>query len=231
MKSFLLFQNTTKYLLRIFVRLNRLTKLQIKCPTCCFHLGASVDDESTLGNYNVIFEDVAIINSSIGAHTYIQRNSVITNADIGKFCSIAMGVSVGLAQHPTNFVSTHPAFFWGTKLIAKTYSRSEFSPFKRTTIGHDVWIGQNALIMSGVNIGTGAIIGAGAVVTKDVPDYAIVGGVPAKIIKYRFDEKIISSLLKTKWWDMPEDWFEKNHEYFIDPNQLINFINNSTSKN
>jgi len=86
--------------------------------------------------------------------------------------------------------------------------------YQKVIIENDVWIGANSVIMPGVKVGNGAIIGANAVVTKDVPDYAIVGGVPAKIIKYRFDEKTISSLLELKWWDLDKAIIKENIELF-----------------
>jgi len=151
----------------------------------------------------------------------VQRNSIVNNAELGTFCSIAMGVTIGLGQHPTDYVSSHPAFYSRTQPIAKTFSKKNiFEPFKKTVTGHDVWIGQNALIMDGVNIGTGAIIAAGAVVTKDVPEYAIVAGVPAKIIRYRFDEDLRQKLTHTKWWDKPEDWLQKNYTLFSNPRKF-----------
>ena len=199
-----------------------LTRLQKRYPTCIFHQGSCVDNKSNLGRYNVVFSNVSVMNSRIGDHTFIQRNSIINNAELGKFCSIAMGVNIGLGQHPTEFVSSHPAFYSVSQPLAKTYSeKNSFEPFRQTIIGHDVWIGQNVLIMDGVNIGTGAIIAAGAVVTKDVPEYAIVAGVPAKFIRYRFDEDLRQKIIQTKWWDKPEDWLQKNHSLFSDPVKLI----------
>jgi chloramphenicol O-acetyltransferase type B len=96
---------------------------------------------------------------------------------------------------------------------------------KKTFISHDVWIGQNTIIMSGLQIGVGAVIGAGAVVTRDVPAYAVVGGVPAQIIKYKFDEKLQNDLLESKWWDMSEEWMENNFSLFQDPLKLLECLN------
>ena len=96
--------------------------------------------------------------------------------------------------------------------MKKNFARNEFEIFKRTTIGNDVWIGYEAVILAGVTIGDGAIIGTRAVVTKDVPPYTIVGGVPAKVIRKRFSDDVISALLKTKWWDWPADKIAKNIE-------------------
>jgi acetyltransferase-like isoleucine patch superfamily enzyme len=136
-----------------------------------------------------------------------------------------MNVSVGLAQHATTYVSSHPAFYLLNTPLVKTFSRKDiFFTTARTIIGHDVWIGQNAMIMSGVKIGTGAIIGAGCVVTKNVPEYAIVTGIPAKINKFRFNENIREALAKTEWWNMPDEWLEKNCILFSDPVKLIGFF-------
>jgi acetyltransferase-like isoleucine patch superfamily enzyme len=204
-----------------------LTRFQKKYPNCHFYPGCIVDEASVLGSYNVIFNNTSIVNSVLGDHTFVQRNSMIVNANLGKFCSLAMGVHIGLAQHAITHVSSHPAFYLLNTPLVKTFSKTDlFSTTARTSIGHDVWIGQNAMIMSGVKVGTGAIIGAGCVVTKDIPEYAIVTGVPAKIAKFRFNEIIRSELLKTEWWSMPDEWLERNYLLFSDPLRLISFFKN-----
>ena len=178
-----------------------ISRLQRRFPTCIFYPGAAVDERSILGKYNVIFSNATVNNSKIGDHTFIQRNSNLNHSIIGKFCSIAQGVTVGLGQHPTGSVSTHPAFYSKTQPLAKSYSQKDiFEPFRQTIIGHDVWIGQNSLVTDGVRVNTGAIIAAGAVVTKDIPEYAIAAGVPAKVIKFRFDTHIREKILETRWW-------------------------------
>ena len=199
-----------------------LTKLQAKYPTCQFYPGAVVDRESVLGDYIVVFNNSTIFESTIGDHTYIQRNSLIHMSELGKYCSIAMNVIIGTGQHPTDQVSTHPAFYSIDQPIAKTFSKeTSFLAVKKTTIGNDVWIGQNAVIMDGINIETGAIIAAGAVVTKDVPSYAIVGGVPAKIIKYRFGEETRNRLMELEWWNKSDEWLTEYCIEFGNPSKFL----------
>jgi virginiamycin A acetyltransferase len=203
-------------------------RLRAKHPSSRFHPGVMVDNISILGNFNVLFRNVVVLDSSLGDHTFIQENALIVKASIGKFCSIAAGANIGMGQHPLHFVSTHPAFYSASQPLAKTYAHKElFAPFQKTHIGHDVWIGRNAMIKDGVSIGTGAVIAAGAVVTHDVPEYAIVAGVPARIIKYRFDEETRKNLIETRWWDMPEQWLKKHAPLFADP---IQFIRSRASK-
>lgn len=197
-------------------------RLQKKYPTCIFYSGINVDAASTLGKNIVLFRNTVVLNSSINDHTFVQENSLIHTAEIGKFCSIAMGVNVGMGQHPIDHVSTHPAFYSATQPVAKTYCKQDiFSPFQKTRIGHDVWIGRNALIKDGVTIGNGAVVAAGAVVTHDVPDYSVVAGVPAQVIKYRFDEETRHKLIEIRWWDMPEHWLQEHAPLFSHPAQLI----------
>jgi acetyltransferase-like isoleucine patch superfamily enzyme len=187
-----------------------------------FYPHAIVDKKTTLGKHVVIFSDVTVTNSKIGDHTFIQRNSNVNHAVIGKFCSIAMGVNIGLGQHPTGSVSTHPAFYSNTQPLAKTFSEKDnFEPFRQTIIGHDVWIGQNAMIMDGIKVGTGAVIAAGSVVTKDIESYAITGGIPAKTIRYRFREKIRNRLLSSKWWNMTNEMLADKYHLFSDPELFL----------
>lgn len=139
---------------------------------------------------------------SIGAHSYIRSKSeAYGQVTIGRYCSIANGVIIGLDknQHPLNWLTS--ALFNAD--LERKYQSS--LPLLETKIGHDCWIGRDAIIMSGVEIGTGAIIGARAVVTQNVPAYAIVVGTPAKVLKYRFVSHIIEKLLNSSWWNLATD--------------------------
>lgn len=151
-----------------------------------------------------IMQNQIDINVDIGKHTYVCPGTrIFQNTSIGKFCSIATDVTIGASAHPTDFLSTHP--FQYCSLYLGNEEKYTFETFPKTVIGNDVWIGCHAIIKCGVKIGDGAIIGSGAVITKDIPPYAIVVGVPGKILRYRFNEEIRKKLQGLQWWNFPED--------------------------
>jgi acetyltransferase-like isoleucine patch superfamily enzyme len=175
-------------------------------------LGTGVSlSEYQFGNHNYVGNGVSLESTSLGDHTYINANSTLRYCKIGKFCSIGSNVKAGLGIHPTHMISTHPSFYSKNKDFKTFSDQNYFQEYKTITIGNDVWIGENAIIMGGLTIGDGAIIAAGALVTKDVEPYQVVGGIPAKHMKFRFSQKIIEDILNTRWWDLEEEWFEKNH--------------------
>lgn len=196
--------------------------LQSTHSTCRFYDGVYVDKATKIAKNVVIFNNCIVINSEIGKHTFLQKNCRVTHARIGSFCSIAAGVVIGLGRHPLEYVSTHPAFYSNKQPLTRSFCKTDsIEVFKTTIIGHDVWIGENALIKDGVNIGIGSVIGAGAVVTKDVLPYSIVAGVPAKIIKYRFDELTRERLIKSNWWNLPDAVIEKLSCLFFEPDKFL----------
>lgn len=176
--------------------------------------------------YNTIGKDARVNNVIIGYASGISSGSEFVDTMIGRYSALAPGVKVVRGQHPTSlFVSIHPAFYSLKKQYGFTYiDKQKFNEFRyvdenkkySVKIGNDVWISSNVTLLEGINIGDGAIVAAGAVVTKDVPPYSIVGGVPAKVIRYRFSEDDISFLQKIEWWNKDRAWIRKYSNYFED---------------
>lgn len=177
-----------------------------------------------LEKYTQINRSNIIESTKIGAYSYTGMNTVIKHASIGKFCSISWGVSISGGIHNYNLISPHP--FIHLKSFGLVESGEEIEK-KKIIIGNDVWIGANATILPGIEIGNGAIIGAGSVVTKNVPDYAIAVGNPANVIKYRFCDEKIKLLKELCWWELPENIIKENIELFkhdFDLNDLKKLI-------
>lgn len=146
----------------------------------------------------------------IGRHTYIQRGSEVLAARIGNFCSIGTNCHIGMFEHPIENISTSSRLY--LRLLNDNVFYNDIPA--PTMIGNDVWIGSNSTILGGVTVGDGSVIAAGAVVTRDVPPYAVVGGVPAKIIKYRFEPEKVQKLLDIKWWNWEDDKIIRNKTLF-----------------
>lgn len=158
----------------------------------------------------------------IGDYSYIARDSSISHCTIGKFCSIGPHFCCGLGIHPTSGVSTSPMFYSTARQNGISLSEEDkMQESLPTTIGNDVFIGANVTVLDGVKIGDGVVIGAGAVVTKDVPPYAIAVGVPARVVKYRFDESVIQRLQRKEWWNGPEEEFKRVERYFWDMERFL----------
>ena len=184
---------------------------KIKCNICTRKISEKqiqgIEEYELIGKSCIFADPETLIH--IGKYTYIN-SGFIYSCWIGKFCSIGHNVSIGPGEHWVDRVSTFPV----NNIVCGVKDPSEFKPGKITKIGNDVWIGNNAVILQGKTVGDGAIVAAGAVVTKDVPPYAIVAGVPARIIKYRFDNETIEKLLQLGWWDKDIIWIKENIALF-----------------
>jgi len=164
----------------------------------------SIRKNCIISYHSKIYPFSIITNSNIDSFTYVSYFCKINNTTIGKFCSIARNVKMGLGKHPTTFISTSPIFYSSQNpLKINITNKRLYNDFEPIVIGNDVWIGTNVIIMDGVIIGDGSIIGANSVVTKNIEPYTIVGGVPAKEIKKRFEPEVTEKLIKLKWWDYP----------------------------
>jgi acetyltransferase-like isoleucine patch superfamily enzyme len=203
------------YISRLFFR--------IKFPASLIHNGVHLNKFSDLKPYSVLFDNVSFINSRLGAYSYVQSASSIFNAEIGKFCSIASEVRIGLANHPIHMVSCSPIFYDNKQPLPKFMTdKQTFSQLiPRTIIESDVWIGHGVIIKAGVTIGIGSIIGAGSVVTKDVPPYTIAAGNPCKKIRTRFKEGIIKRLINSKWWELEDEELKLITPFFTDPELFL----------
>ncbi len=184
----------------------RRLQLTRKLPSFRAPLLSYVDAGSSFAGFNRLSIGTIIVNSNIGRCTYIGGGRV-QSCDMGGFCSVGARTRIGgLGRHPTNWISTHPAFYSPLAQAGITFcDKSHFAENHRVSVGNDVWIGAGAMVLDGVRIGDGAVIAAGAVVTRDVEPYAIVGGVPARVIRHRFDAETIELLLELRWWDWPLD--------------------------
>ncbi len=167
------------------------------------HLSATLR-EVTVGARCEILQNTAIEYSSLGDASYIGPNCMVGDAVIGKFCAIAAAVRIGAPNHPMDRPSLHRFTYCPEYYSAEATRDAGFFADRhadRVTIGNDVWIGHGVIVLPGVTVGDGAVLAAGAVVTKDVPPYMIVGGVPAKPIRPRFPTEIATRLQRMAWWD------------------------------
>ena len=173
--------------------------------TTGYSLVRSEQSHCTLGRHTQLDAPYILHHVAMGDYSYLSRNALVANTTIGKFCSIGPNLCCGQGLHPTTGISTHPMFYSPAMQNGVTLSpKSQFTETKHTTIGNAGYIGANVFILDGVVIGDGAVVGAGAVVTRDVPPYAVAVGVPARVVKYRFDPETIQKLLRRQWWNDPD---------------------------
>lgn len=177
---------------------------------------------SNLSNNVIIDRNNYIDNSKIGAFSYTGKNTHIIHSNIGKYTSISWNVSIGGANHDYKRMTQHSFLYNESSRLRPQNEEIAYNRFNNNMkIKNDVWIATGAVITRGITIGDGAVIGANAVVTKDIPPYAIAVGNPAKIIKYRFNPKIIDLMLKLKWWDWDIEKIKKNYNLLSQEPDII----------
>jgi len=176
--------------------------------------GVNLDQATVLEAPVRIEGNTHVHESRIGCYSYIGEGSFVSGADIGRFCSGARGLTLGASGHHLDRATTHTF-----PLLPDDGGFVDHPGLsvERLHIGHDVWIGCNAIILSGLTVGNGAVIAAGAVVTRDVPDYTIVAGVPARTIRLRCSESLASRLSALAWWEWPRDVLQENIGLFQEP--------------
>lgn len=204
----------------------RLESIKKENPTC--RIESTLLNDSRLGQYVGIGQGVELTHCSVDDYSYVANDTKLELVIVGKFCSIGPQCKVGLDRHPKSFVSTHPIFHAkenesSVKMVRRN-DVFDVSP-KATRIWHDVWFGTNVVLPGGIEIGTGAIIAAGAVVVKDIPPYAIAGGNPARVIRYRFPESQIDDILQSRWWEWSFSEIEKNVDSFQNIEKFKEFLN------
>ena len=173
---------------------------------------SSVLRDCVLGQFTDVAERCLLAECAVGDYSYIERHVEAIYTDIGKFCAIAADARINALSHPIDRISQHKITYRPNEYFLYAKVDKDFREARkaaRVTIGHDVWIGHGAIIMPGLSIGHGALVAAGAVVTKSVEAYAIVAGVPAKRIKWRFKKSIRARIIRLAWWDWPHDQLAK----------------------
>ncbi|SON55310.1 Virginiamycin A acetyltransferase [Hartmannibacter diazotrophicus] len=166
--------------------------------------GTSSIESSTLGRFTEVSEHCRLSETVLGDYSYLMQGCAVWCATIGKFANIASSVRINAPNHPVDRATLHHFTYRAGDYFDDAEDEEGFFDWRRShavTIGHDVWIGHGATILSGVTIGDGAVVGAGAVVSRDVEPYTIVGGVPAKVIRRRFDEETARRMQMLAWWD------------------------------
>lgn len=169
-----------------------------------------------------------LVNVVMDKYSDVGYDCTIVNTKIGAFCSLGANITIGGASHTIDWVSTSPVFNKNKDHLPKKFSNHEFDYQIRTSIGNDVWIADKVLVKAGVTIGDGVVVGMGSVVTRDIPPYEIWAGNPAKFIKKRFEDEVVSELIKIRWWDWEDDKISKYAFLFNDISSFVKTYNDDT---
>lgn len=193
----------------------RRLRAQLSHPGCRVRTG-HIGRHVTLGRCSSVLDGAQLGNNvQIGEYSYVNYGTIISSGAIGRFTSIGPNCMIGLPEHPIDFLSTSPLTYGSNNVLGLRCCWDDYQ--RPPSIGNDVWVGGMCFISQGVEIGDGAVIAAGAVVTKNVSPYEIVGGVPARHIRFRFDEALVKKLLAAPWWEVPVEELEAAHGLFGSP--------------
>jgi acetyltransferase-like isoleucine patch superfamily enzyme len=218
-------------MLHFVKKILKLLYFRLKYPKVHIGRGVDISLDSSFGKYVKIYEDSSLNSCQVESFTYIGNNCHLSRTTIGSFVSIGPDLIAGLGSHPTNYFSTYPGFYSndvsGSFWFGLNHEYKSIEN-KRVIIESDVWIGARVIILGGVKIGVGAIVAAGSVVTKDVLPYCVVGGVPAKQMKFRFTEDIISKLIQTNWWQSSEEELMEYAKYSDNITEFLRYCNKSS---
>lgn len=177
-----------------------------------------------LGSYTEVAGHASMVDCELGDYSYVMEHCDIIHTDIGKFANIASGVRINPGNHPVEWVSQHH-FLYRCRLYGFAEEDREsffyWRSLQRATIGHDTWIGHRAIILPGITIGNGAVVGAGSVVSSNVPPYAIVAGVPAKILRFRFPKAIRQAIENIGWWNWDHETIRERLDDFYDIRRFV----------
>lgn len=212
--------------MKSLIRQLYINKYRIKASNVKFRLLSRIGDDSTFEGNNRVGK-YSFFSGNMGLYSYIGDNVMLMGVTIGRYTSISSNVRIINGRHPIKapFVSSSPVFYsirtplgcsFVQKQLFEEYAYVDKENRIQVIIGNDCWIGYGVSIIGGVTIGDGAVVLANATVTKDVPPYAIVGGIPAKVLGYRYDENTISHLNKMQWWGKDEDWIANRRDRFND---------------